>query len=64
MSYDLPSETPLSEEETELEYYERIFKMLPLYPNPLLSHAMAYVNTKINRLKETEKRKLDSKEIE
>ena len=64
MSYDLPSEIQLSEEETELEYYERILKMLPLYPTPLLTHAMAYVSTKIDRLKETEKRKLDSKEIE
>lgn len=52
------------EEETELEYYERILKMLPLYPNPLLSHAMAYVSTKIDRLKEIEKRKLDSKVVE
>lgn len=49
-------------EETELEYYQRILKMLPLYPNPLSSHAMAYVSTKIDRLKETGKRKLDSKE--
>lgn len=64
MSYDLPSEIQLSEEETELEYYERILKMLPLYPTSLLTHAMAYVSTKIDRLKEAEKRKLDSKEIE
>ena len=64
MSYDLPSEIQLSEEETELEYYERILKMLPLYPTHLLTHAMAYVSTKIDRLKEAEKRKLDSKEIE
>jgi hypothetical protein len=35
-------------EETELEYYQRILKMLPLYPNPLSSHAMAYVSTKID----------------
>lgn len=64
MSYDLPSEIQLSEEETELEYYERILKMLPLYLTPLLTHAMAYVSTKIDRLKEVKKRKLDSKEVE
>nr|DAO49562.1 MAG TPA: hypothetical protein [Caudoviricetes sp.] len=49
--------TTAPKEETELEYYERILKMLPLYPNPLLTHAMAYVSTKIDRLKEAEKRK-------
>ena len=62
MSYDLPSEIQLPKGETGLEYYERILKMLPLYPTPLLTHAMAYVSTKIDRLKEAEKRKLDSKE--
>ena len=38
-------------EETELEYYERMREELPKHPTPLLSHAMAYVNTKIERLK-------------
>lgn len=38
-------------EETELEYYERIREELPKHPTPLLSHAMAYINTKIDRLK-------------
>ncbi|UJD17924.1 hypothetical protein MissC_0031 [Streptococcus phage MissC] len=33
------------------------------YSKPL-SHAMAYVSTKIDRLKEIEKRKLDSKVVE
>ena len=51
------------EEETELEYYERMLKLLPLYPSPFLPHAMAYVSTKIDRLKEAKKRKLDSKEV-
>ena len=37
--------------ETELEYYERIREELPKHPTPLLSHAMAYVNAKIERLK-------------
>ena len=64
MSYHLPSEIQLPKGKTELEYYERILKMLPLYPTPLLTHAMAYVSTKIDRLKEAEKRKLDSKEVE
>nr|DAQ40314.1 MAG TPA: Protein of unknown function (DUF1642) [Caudoviricetes sp.] len=61
--FETPSEIQLTEGETELEYYERILKMLPLYPTPLLTHAMAYVSTKIDRLKEVEKRKLDSKEV-
>ena len=39
-------------EETELEYYERMLEELPKYPTPFLSHAMAYVRTKIERLKE------------
>ena len=39
-------------EETELEYYERMREMLPKYPTPFLSHAMAYVTAKIDRLKE------------
>lgn len=55
--FQLPGEIQLPEGETELEYYERILKMLPLYPNPLLTHAMAYVSSKIDRLKEAEKRK-------
>lgn len=38
-------------EETELEYYERMREELPKHPTPLLSHAMAYVNAKIERLK-------------
>ena len=38
-------------EETELEYYERMRDELPKYPNPLLSHAMAYVNLRIMHLK-------------
>ena len=58
----VPGEIQLPEGETELEYYERIYKMLPLYPNPLLTHAMAWVNIRIDRLKKAEKRKLDSKE--
>lgn len=61
--FETPSEIQLPEGETELKYYERILKMLPLYPTPLLNHAMAYVSTKIDRLKEVEKRKLDSKEV-
>lgn len=61
--FELPGEIQLPEGETELEYYERILKMLPLYPNPLLTHAMAYVSTKIDRLKEAEKLKLDIKEV-
>lgn len=44
-------------EETELEYYERMRDELPKYPNSLLSHAMAYVNAKIERLKEIEEAK-------
>ena len=40
-------------EETELEYYERIREMLPKYPTPFLSHAMAYVNLRIDKLKES-----------
>lgn len=64
MSYHLPREIQLPKGKTELEYYERMLKILPLYPNPLLTHAMAYVSTKIDRLKEAEKRKLDSKEVE
>ena len=39
-------------EETELEYYERMREMLPKYPTPFLSHAMAYVNLRIDKLKE------------
>ena len=54
MSYDLPSEIQLPKGKTELEYYERMLKILPLYPTPLLTHAMAYVSTKIDRLKEVE----------
>lgn len=38
-------------EETELEYYERMREELPKHPPPLLSHAMAYVNSQIERLK-------------
>lgn len=38
-------------EETELEYYERMREELPKHPTPLLSHAMAYVNVKIENLK-------------
>ena len=38
-------------EETELEYYERMREMLPKYPMPFLSHAMAYVNLRIMHLK-------------
>jgi len=38
-------------EETELEYYERMREMLPKYPTPFVSHAMAYVTTKIDILK-------------
>lgn len=38
-------------EETELEYYERMREELPKYPTPLLSHAVAYVNAQIERLK-------------
>lgn len=38
-------------EETELEYYERMRDELPKYPNPFLSHAMAYVNLRIMHLK-------------
>lgn len=39
-------------EETELEYYECMLKELPKYPTPFLSHAMAYVRARIERLKE------------
>lgn len=39
-------------EETELEYYKRMRDELPKHPTPFLSHAMAYVNAKIERLKE------------
>lgn len=38
-------------EETELEYLERMLEELPKHPNPLLSHAMAYVNLRIMHLK-------------
>lgn len=38
-------------EETELEYYKRMREELPKYPTPLTSHAMAYVNAKIEKLK-------------
>lgn len=38
-------------EETELEYYKRMRDELPKYPTPFLSHAMAYVNLRIYRLK-------------
>lgn len=37
--------------ETELEYYERMREELPKHPTSLLSHVMAYVNAKIERLK-------------
>lgn len=39
-------------EETELEYYKRMREELPKFPTPLLNHAMAYVNAKIEKLKE------------
>lgn len=41
----------LKVKETELEYYERMREMLPKYPTPFLSHAMAYVNLRIMHLK-------------
>ena len=41
----------IDKKEKELEYYEHIREDLPKYPTPLLSHAMAYVNSKIERLK-------------
>lgn len=37
-------------EETELEYYKRMREELPKYPTPLMVHAMAYVNAKIEKL--------------
>ena len=42
---------PSKAEETDLEYYERMREELPKHPTPLLSHAMAYVNAQIERLK-------------
>ena len=39
-------------EETELEYWESILEELPKYPTPLLNHAIGYVKSKIENIKE------------
>lgn len=38
--------------EEELAYYERALELLPLYPTPLMEHAISLVRTRIRELKE------------
>lgn len=38
--------------ETEIGYWERLYRLAQKYPTPFTSHALGYIRAKIDRLKE------------